>query len=427
MRAVMKTANPVVRIVFGLALFTATTLPSSTAMPDLMRPITDDDCLPKYPPPPVLKIKVRVPACAEPGQTIEYRICVENCSTAEAHHVVVKNLIPSNTKYVKADPLPTKQGDELQWQLGTIGGGAVREIVLMLQPTNREDVKNCARVQFEHGQCVVTRQALRPGEQPPLIGEPPRPPKIEPVPEARDTSDVDMFVSGPKEQYTNLASKYEIKLINNGKTKARVIVHSKIPEQLKIVKISAPGDLTDKTVAFWPFVDLEPGASKIMELTLSAAAPGRYCFTTTMSTAIGVAKEAEWCTNFVGKSAMSIEMYDTDDPVFVGNKTSYLVTIRNPGSAPLTNVQLRALVPNELRFEKADVLTDKQSPVQGGSLIEFRPIAQIPAGQQANYRITCEAVAQGHARFEVQITADQLDPGRPVVEQESTTVVDDRK
>src|SRR5580692_1480659 len=104
MRAVMKTANPVVRIVFGLALFTATTLPSSTAMPDIMQPKSDDDCLPKYPPPPVLKIKVRVPACSEPGQAIEYRICVENCSTAEAHHVMVKNLIPSNAKYVKADP-----------------------------------------------------------------------------------------------------------------------------------------------------------------------------------------------------------------------------------------------------------------------------------------------------------------------------------
>ena len=83
--------------------------------------------------------------------------------------------------------------------------------------------------------------------------------------------------------------------------------------------------------------------------------------------------------------------------------------------------------PNELRFDKANVLIDKQLPVQGGSLIEFRPIAEIPAGELANYRITCDAVAQGPARFEVRITADQLDPGRPVVEQESTTVVDDRK
>ena len=230
----MKTANPLVRIMFGLALFTATTLPSSTAMPDRMQPgvaATDDDCLPKYPPPPVVKIKVRVPACALPGQQIEYRICVENCSTAEAHHVVVKDLIPSNAKFVKADPMPTSKDGELQWQLGTIGGGAVREILLTLQPTNREDVKNCARVQFEHGQCVVTRQTgFRPGGgQPPIIiGDQGNPPRIETVPDAKDVPDLELKVIGPKDQYVNLVAKYVISVTNKGKTTATgILVRSK--------------------------------------------------------------------------------------------------------------------------------------------------------------------------------------------------------
>src|SRR3712207_5028680 len=53
------------------------------------------DCEPKDPPPPVLKVKVRVPAISSPGKAIEYLICVENCSTAEAHHVVLKNPVPA--------------------------------------------------------------------------------------------------------------------------------------------------------------------------------------------------------------------------------------------------------------------------------------------------------------------------------------------
>ena len=154
----MKTATWV-RTLLGIALI-AITSPFSTPAhgPDGMM-AADDDCVPKYPPPPVVKIKVRVAACSEPGRTIEYRICVENCSSAEAHHVVVKDALPANVKFVKSEPAPSKQEPELQWSLGTVGGGAVREIVLVVQPTNREDVKNCARVQFEHGQCVVTRQA----------------------------------------------------------------------------------------------------------------------------------------------------------------------------------------------------------------------------------------------------------------------------
>src|SRR5437870_3407359 len=117
----MKTTTPLVRILFGMALLAALTLPFSASSSTESRP---EDCLPKDPPPPVVKRKVRVPACSEPGQHLEYRICVENCSPAEAHHVVVKNALPANAKFVRSDPEPSKQGPELQWNLGTIGGGA---------------------------------------------------------------------------------------------------------------------------------------------------------------------------------------------------------------------------------------------------------------------------------------------------------------
>jgi uncharacterized repeat protein (TIGR01451 family) len=429
MRAVMKTANPLVRIVFGVALFTATTLPSSTAMPDMTAPA--DDCLPKYPPPPVLKIKVRVPACSEPGQAIEYRICVENCSTAEAHHVMVKNLIPSNAKYVKADPLPSLKGDELQWQLGTIGGGAVREIVLLLLPTNKEDVKNCARVQFEHGQCVVTRQAgfrPGPGAQPPIIiGEPPKPSKVEVVPDAKDLPELELTVRGPKEQYANLAAKYVITLTNKGKiTAAGILVRSSGPAQMKLVQASDPGEIVNNE-AGWPVGTLEPGASKNLELTVRATDKGEYCLKTTLKANRLAEKVQETCTTFVSVSAMSIEMYDTVDPVFVGGKTTYPVIVKAVGSEAVTNVRLKAFVPDGLKFEKANGAVESRAIVQGGEWIEFPVLPKIEAGYQRNYELTVVAVGQGYARFHVQITADQLDPGRPVVEQESTTVVDDRK
>src|ERR1700731_663836 len=104
----MKTTTMLVRSVFGLALFTATMLPfSRSSESDGVAKPAADDCLPKEPPPPVVKIKVRVPACGGPGQPIEYRICVENCSTSEAHHVIVKDALPANAKFVKSDPEPS--------------------------------------------------------------------------------------------------------------------------------------------------------------------------------------------------------------------------------------------------------------------------------------------------------------------------------
>src|SRR5262249_21091619 len=72
------------------------------------------------PPPPVVKLRVRVPACAPTGVDLIYRITVENCAPGDAHHVMVRNPLPSNAKFVRANPEPTEKGKELLWKLGTM-------------------------------------------------------------------------------------------------------------------------------------------------------------------------------------------------------------------------------------------------------------------------------------------------------------------
>ena len=106
---------------------------------------------------PTLSIRVRVNAVASSGQDLEYRIYVENHSQAAAHHVTVRDPVPANAKFIRANPAPTQQTPELVWRLGTVQPGVCREILLVLQPTGEGDVRNCARLQYEHGQCVVTR------------------------------------------------------------------------------------------------------------------------------------------------------------------------------------------------------------------------------------------------------------------------------
>src|SRR5207302_3637162 len=67
------------------------------------------------------------------------------------------NALPGNARFVRATPEPSTRTPELRWDLGTLPGGARREITLVLAPTGGEEVNNCARIQFEHGQCVRTR------------------------------------------------------------------------------------------------------------------------------------------------------------------------------------------------------------------------------------------------------------------------------
>lgn len=406
-----------VRWAFGIALLVVTSPFATTHDGIPSPPPPPDDCLPKFPPPPVVKINVRVAACSELGRNIEYRICVENCSPAEAHHVVVKDALPPNTKFVKAEPAPTKLEPELQWNLGTIGGGAVREIVLVLQPTNREDVKNCARVQFEHGQCVVTRQtAYPPGAKPPVI---------QTIPESTELPLLELNIRGPEQQYTNLPSKYEITLTNKGKGKAtNVLVTSQLPKALTPTKASEPSVVHENRIV-WLLGNIEPGGKRVLHLTLKANEKGEHCFKVEAEGDYGAKTDKEICTKFVGISAMRLEMIGNEGVVFVGYKMSYQVVIRNMASDPLTNVRMRAFVPFSMAVVRANAKFVELGPVAGGQWIEFLPLPEIAGGKQARYEITCEALKAGVTRFQIEVSADQLTNG-PVIEQEITHIVDDR-
>ncbi len=436
------------RIVIGFALFLTVTLPfvstpdfgmsrmtASEGMPLAQRlPATastgDDDCLPKYPPPPTVKIKVRVPANAEPGQGIEYRICVENCSTAEAHHVTVKNALPPNAKFVKSDPLPSKMEPELTWNLGTVGGGATREIVLVLQPTNTDDVKNCVRVQFEHGQCVTTRLSGRGAIGGPGKGD--RPPIVSVVPDVpkKDAGGpfLEISVAGPKQQFSNQPAKYTITIANTGKARA-VNAEARLffkTDTLTVINASDKAEKQGKLVE-WKLGNIEPGATRTIDVTLRAAEKGDYCFNVAATADGQLARQVEVCTRFVGVSGMTMEMYDHQDPVFVGEKTKYPIIVRNQGGEPLTNIVVRALIPPPLKLERANAKFTAKEPELAGQWIEFLPLPKIDVDAEARYEIFVEALKAGVTRFHIEVRADQLTSKLPAIEQDLTTVIDDRE
>src|SRR5262249_21995696 len=187
---------------------------------------------------------VRVTAVSPPKQEIAYHICAHNTSPAAAHHVLVRNPLPANARFVRATPEPSSRETELQWLLGTLPPGACREIVLVLAPPDANAIKNCARVQFEPGQCVTTRIVRPvpvPGAAVPEFKEPPPlppPPEKQPPPEKKppekqppaDAAKLKLTMTGPKRQYVNLPVKYRITVSNPGTAAAtKVQIANPIP------------------------------------------------------------------------------------------------------------------------------------------------------------------------------------------------------
>jgi uncharacterized repeat protein (TIGR01451 family) len=386
---------------------------------------------PLDPPAPTVTLKVRVPASSEPGKELEYRYFIENRSPADAHHVIVKNPLPANVKFVRASPAPHQFEPELQWHLETMHGGAKCEISLIVLPTGTGDIKNCVRIQYEHGQCVTTRLAQAPpGGEPPLPDgkKPeitPKMPKIEAIPPEKPAK-LKLTMEGPKDRYANMPARYFITVVNIGKgTATNLLVRATLPDKTEFISASDDGVHLMSQVA-WLLKDLEPGSKRTIELNFKSQGAGLRCVKAAALADGGVSDQNELCTNFVGASALLLELFDRQDPVGLGRDTSFPIIVQNTGTAPVTNLLIRARVPKEMvlaRTEPADHKLAERVP-QGQWLI-FGP-ATVEPGAKTQFEVFVKAVAAGDARFRVEMTADQLDPARgPVIEEEPTVIYDD--
>lgn len=455
---------------------------------------------PRDPPIPVVSIHVRVPAQVAADQELEYRIVVENQSTAPAHQVTVHDRLPANAEFVRANPEPTAREPELLWRLGTLAGCASREIVLVLKPSGQGDVKNCARVQFEHGECVTTRIArpalrlrkegptqallndalkfrlsvtntggaaatgvrltdsLAPGMEHPSrnnaltweIGTlaPGQSRSVDYQVVAKTAgrlcnraaaladgglreavencvtvteAKLSLTIAGPASLYVNTAAAYQITVTNSGTAHLQqVTLADPLPPGTTFVSASQGGRLAGNRVE-WTLGPLAPGISRTVDLVLRAKMPGKVCTQATAAAERGQAVQAETCTDFIGVAALLLEVVDTDDPVEVGAETKYIISVRNQGTAPATKVRIDALAPVQMEVVRIQGASDHKKE---GNKIQFQPLT-LEAGKEARYVITVKAKAPGDVRFKVDLWADQLTSGKPVHEEESTTIYTD--
>jgi uncharacterized repeat protein (TIGR01451 family) len=234
-------------------------------------------------------------------------------------------------------------------------------------------------------------------------------------------------MTGPKRQYANLTAKYQLTVRNDGTAPAmRVLIANPIPTGMTLVSASA-GSRLDMWQVAWFLGDLAAGEAKTVQIVLRARGPGELCNRATVLADTGLKAEAEVCTRFEGVSALGLEVTDTKDPVPVGEETSYVIVIVNQGSAPVTNVRVKALVPPELALLRAKGASDAPPKDRlpeanaDGQLLPFAPLKSLDPGKQARYEVFVRAVRPGDVRFKVEIAADQLEAG-PVNEQESTQV-----
>jgi uncharacterized repeat protein (TIGR01451 family) len=329
------------------------------------------------PPTPVVQLHVRAPAQVSPDREIEYRLTVENVSSAPAHHVLVRDRLPRGVdKNIRAEPKATEQkktkdGDtDLLWDLGTVKPGEQKVIVLAIKPKGNEDVQNRAYVQFEYGQKVTTRIA-KPG--------------------------VRVKTTAPPLAIRYEAVSFQIEVANTGAAPLRnVVVTDELPVALEFVS-GKPEPHADKPLT-WKLGDVPPYQIRRIEYQAISKQTGTFRNNVKVTAAGGVSA-ADSAGVTVGEAKLKISI-SAPQRRLVNRPVPYHITVGNVGSVPLTNVQVSdELPPGGVAFVSASSGGRREGGFARWSLGNLKP------GELRSLLVVLRMPTPGRYRNAVQVQA----------------------
>ena len=220
----------------------------------------------------------------------------------------------------------------------------------------------------------------------------------------------------PDLRYIGRPADFQITVRNNGDAPARnVVLVDNLPPGLDFLKADNAGRATRGQVS-WNLGTIAPGGSRSVQVKCRASQPGEFRNTAHVK-GYWAEASAECTLRVRGVPALLLEVVDVDDPIEVGEKETYEITILNQGTAPGTNLVIACDLPPEQTFVSADGPT--RAAGTPGRVV-FSPLPSLSPKAKATYRVVVRGSGTGDVRFKVSMTGDQLDS--PVEETESTHI-----
>lgn len=335
---------------------------------------------------PILTCEKCGPAEVCPGDPIHYNISVTNHGSCAAQDVVVTDTLPPQVEHSSGQktltfklgciaPCETKKVDFCVTAVGR--GKATNNIVVT---ACNADTTNC-----QWTTCICC-------------------------------CGVDLVKVGPKEQAIGKNADYQITVTNTGdKPLTDVVVTDQAPSATSIV--AANGAKISGNQAQWKIKELKEGEKANFTLTLTTCTPG--CFTNKVH--VTNCQKCEACaeatTRWKGRPALNVCITDTDDPICIGENTSYRITVINQGSEADSNVVVTVRFPEEI---SPVAVTGATQGTISGQTVTFAPYATFNARQTLEYRVDAKAKKSGDARVNVEVSSDSIKT--PITQQESTIV-----
>lgn len=324
---------------------------------------------------PQLQLRKAAPAAAYSCDQPSFIYEVTNTGTGTAQNVVIHERLPEG--------LTTADGrQEIMIPVGDLPAGKTAQHAVTVRPVQLGTFQSRAIARSQEDQTASPSTQLT-IVQPELAVE----------------------IAGPAWQYADEPLTYQIRVTNVSNVPARdteLMLQTDAPlatSPERRLGTLAPGQSRTTTVTV---------QGKGDQVQLSAGARGS-CAPLVSDRIVSEVRKV---------SALRIGTVDTQDPVKVGETTTYEVSVTNQGDAAAENVQVSARIPEGMTIVGVEGST--QPRVEGDRLI-LGPLPSLPAGQTAAWSVQARIDRPGVARFRTEVDGEFLD--RPIPDEEPTRVI----
>lgn len=337
---------------------------------------------------PELKLEVTAPKEVMIGSDAALVIKISNPGTGAATGIVLREVLP--------DHFTHPGGGELEYEVGELKPGEVRELELSLKAIKPGPVANVLTARGDgslQAKSVTELNVVAPALQ--------------------------VAMTGPKRRFLEREATYSVSISNPGTAAAREIeLVTYLPKGLDFVRADNYGEYDPQTRAVrWSLEELPANEAGTVTLTTMPMDAGEHKVIIEGTAEKGLVSKQEQVISVEGVAAILFQVLDVEDPIEVNGETAYEIRVVNQGSKAATDLQLEAVLPPQMRPISAE------GPVRheiSGTTVLFEKLARLAPKADTTYRVRVKGLQAGDMRMRVRVLTNEITT--PIVKEESTRV-----
>jgi uncharacterized repeat protein (TIGR01451 family) len=364
-----------------------------------------------------LQVKLDGPTGGLVGEALPFRVTVTNSGDGPAERIRVQAKLDDGLE-------PAGKSSAFDETIGSLAPGQSKTIPLPLSSTRRGKLAVQVGAAGERGGPAVPQTATVDVKEAQLA----------------------LTAHGPAREYVGREVTWQLVVRNNGDVPlGNTTVKASLPPEVSFVRATDGGKVAGKQVV-WDLGRAPPRPDRAITVTgicnnvsartvLTATAtatpvvePDGSRRTASVVKPVGPARPAEAALEIVGLPALQMSVKDSADPVGIGQRTTYVVRVKNAGTQAARAVRVTAEMPRTPRTMR---LTRATGPGPAGKIadeeekdsftVTFPALDSLAPNAEATFVIEAEALMPGDVR--VRFEARSASQAQPLHAEETTKVL----